>query len=442
LSNWNSSWWKTLLVPGGLVFAIASFLLLGASSAVSPAVLTFYYSAVFLSSLLLAWRFHSGLTFAALTLVLLAHRAIEFYATQHIRVYGPGRTALDGVCFLLALNFVWLAAAGEFSFSVSAFAPRLGILFLESVFVALICRPQPAWGSDLFRGAWFPPSWFSWTRLSQVSVLVLVLAFVFLMFRFAISRKQSDAGFVWALAAVACGFSTGGVGRVADGYVATAGLLLLIAVIETSYRMAYHDELTGIPSRRALNGATTSLECPYTVAVVDVDHFKLFNDTHGHDTGDEVLRMVAGRLASVTGSGHAFRVGGEEFTILFPGKRVEETLPHLEELRRAIEGTRFRLRGNDRRVIARGPERRQALRKSDRGGASATNRRADDLRVTVSIGIAEVREDATFEATVERADKALYRAKQNGRNRLYVDGKRNLENTKPIRRRKSGIKPA
>jgi diguanylate cyclase (GGDEF)-like protein len=93
-------------------------------------------------------------------------------------------------------------------------------------------------------------------------------------------------------------------------------------------------------------------------------------------------------------------------------------------------------------VIARGPERRQALRKSDRGGASPTNRRADDLRVTVSIGIAEVREDATFDATVERADKALYRAKQNGRNRLYVDGKRNLENTKPIRRRKSGIKPA
>jgi diguanylate cyclase (GGDEF)-like protein len=440
LNTWNSGWWKTLLVPGGLVLALASLILSGEVWRVSPTGLSFFYSVVFLAGLVLAWRFHSGRTFAAMILVLLAHRAVEFFSAGRVAAVGPGRTALEGVSILLAVNITWLAAAGEFGFTIAAFAPRLGILFLESVFIAVICRPRPEWGSDLFRAAWLPQSWFAWTKLSQVSWLALLVAFAFLVVRSAFSRKQSDAGFAWALAAVACALSGGGVGRAADGYIATAGFVLLVSVVETSYRMAYHDELTGIPSRRALNDARAGLEFPYTVAVVDIDHFKNFNDTYGHDTGDEVLRMVAGRLAGVTGGGKAFRVGGEEFTLLFAGKRVAEVQSHLERLRGTIEETKFHLRGVDRRVVARGPERRSSTRTAGRARAGDGPTHTVDLRVTVSIGAAEGRDGQTFEEAHDRADKALYRAKKNGRNRLEVD--ENQNRAKRARGKKASAKTA
>lgn len=442
MNSWNANWWRALLVPGGVLLALCVCVFSGGLVRIPPAPLSFYYVAVFSSGLLLSWRFHSGRSFAALVLLLLAHRAVEFFAAGHLPVVGPGRTALEAICFLLALNFVWLAAADEFGFSIASFAPRLGVLFLESVFVAVVCRPQPAWGSNLFRGTWLPRDWFAWTRISQFSWLALVLAFVLLVVHAAKSRKQIDAAFAWALAAVACAFSSGLLGPVADGYIATAGLLLLVAVVETSYRMAYHDELTGIPSRRALNDARIGLEAPYAIAVVDVDHFKQFNDTYGHDIGDEVLRMVARRLGEVTGGGKPYRVGGEEFTILFARMRTDDALPHLEQSREAIERAIFRLRGHDRRMIARGPERRSSTPKSQTADKSRRSPNASELKVTVSVGVAEASERDTFEAVLERADKALYRAKQNGRNRIEVDGKTNPRASRLALKRKPGMKSA
>ena len=108
---------------------------------------------------------------------------------------------------------------------------------------------------------------------------------------------------------------------------ATAGLILISSIIENSLFLAYHDELTSLPARRAFNDALLRLEAPYTVAVVDIDHFKKFNDTYGHETGDQVLRLVAAKLAGVTGGGRAYRVGGEEFSILFPGNQPKTPCP-------------------------------------------------------------------------------------------------------------------
>ncbi|MER3423211.1 MAG: GGDEF domain-containing protein, partial [Nitrospiraceae bacterium] len=80
-------------------------------------------------------------------------------------------------------------------------------------------------------------------------------------------------------------------------YFAAAGLVLTLAVLQTSYAMAYHDDLTGLPGRRALNETLLKLSGRYTIAMVDVDHFKTFNDQYGHDVGDQVLRMVASHVA-------------------------------------------------------------------------------------------------------------------------------------------------
>ena len=172
--------------------------------------------------------------------------------------------------------------------------------------------------------------------------------------------------------------------------------------------MAFRDELTGLPGRRALDERLKATGRSYAVAMVDVDHFKKFNDTHGHDVGDQVLKLVASRLAGVGGGGIAFRYGGEEFTILFPGKDADEALPHLEQLRADIAGYRMALRAPDRPRRTRSGKRR-------RGASGGTK----SLSVTVSIGVAArtPRHDEP-EAVIKAADRALYRAKRGGRNRV------------------------
>jgi diguanylate cyclase (GGDEF)-like protein len=191
------------------------------------------------------------------------------------------------------------------------------------------------------------------------------------------------------------------------------GLLLSVSVLETSYFMAYRDELTGLPARRALVHDLDQIGGTYTIAMVDVDHFKQFNDKHGHDVGDQVLQLVASRLAAAKGGGKAFRYGGEEFTLLYPGKSRDDALPHAEAVRAAVEAASFSLRAWNR--PRKKPEGAKAKNKKEK----AKKRKTKKLSVTVSIGLADSSgKDASSEAVLKKADKALYRAKQDGRNRV------------------------
>ena len=186
-------------------------------------------------------------------------------------------------------------------------------------------------------------------------------------------------------------------------------LMVILSIIFDSHNMAYRDELTGLPSRRALNQCLLSLGRRYTVAMLDIDHFKKFNDTHGHDIGDDVLKMVASRIAGVSGGGKPFRYGGEEFTVLFPGKTPEQAEPHLEVLRKTIERYQMQVRSAPRKS-----GNRDKKAKAKRGSKNSRNK---SLSVTISIGFAD--RDATRkypEQVIKAADQALYRAKKNGRN--------------------------
>ena len=150
----------------------------------------------------------------------------------------------------------------------------------------------------------------------------------------------------------------------------------------------------------------------YAVAMVDIDHFKRFNDKHGHDVGDEVLRLVAIELSRVAGGGRAYRYGGEEFTILFPGAGAAEAEPFLDQVRRAIAEKDFRLRARQR--LKSNPNPRPRTRRGSGSGARK-------LRVTVSIGTAQRTPDiAAPGEVIKAADKALYRAKGAGRNRVIT----------------------
>jgi diguanylate cyclase (GGDEF)-like protein len=224
-------------------------------------------------------------------------------------------------------------------------------------------------------------------------------------------RRQTpiDSGMLGALTAffMACNWIT-----TRDIYVAytTAGALILtMSVLRDSYNMAFRDDLTGIPSRRSLNESLHGLGRYYTVAMLDVDHFKQFNDTYGHDVGDQVLKMVARKMMDVGGGGKAYRYGGEEFTIIFSRCRVDEALPHLEALRETIAEYRMALRSEDR----------PKSQKQGKGARGNRGGRGDGAyaSVTVSIGVAESGEDLKSAVEVMKAsDKALYKAKNKGRN--------------------------
>jgi diguanylate cyclase (GGDEF)-like protein len=265
-------------------------------------------------------------------------------------------------------------------------------------------------------------------HLAFSTVIALAAAAVVLLIRYLLFRKPVESGLLWALAAGALALRFGGAGRIPAAYFATAAFILAVSMVETSYLLAYHDELTTLPSRRAFHEALLRLQAPYSIAMVDIDHFKRCNDTYGHDTGDQVLRMVAARLARVTGGGQAYRCGGEEFAIVFPGKTTKDVLEHLEQLRANIEASSFRLRGNnkDRRQEARGPDRRNQRGRAQAGRAIRQLVRAaasDELSVTASIGVASSgSERSSADEVVQAADKALYRAKAAGRNRVETAG--------------------
>jgi diguanylate cyclase (GGDEF)-like protein len=297
-----------------------------------------------------------------------------------------------------------------------------------------MCRPENSPTDPHHPGAVAIPLWILLSFAAAIAVFVR---------RFFQTRKPIEPGFAWSVVAVFLWLQFAPVGKMSDAYVATAALILAASLIETSYVLAYHDELTGIRGRRAFNESLLSLDQQYAIAIVDIDHFKKFNDTYGHDVGDQVLCMVAKRLSEVAGNGQAFRCGGEEFAIVFRNTSAKEAFEHLDALRQTVERSTFHVRGSDRRAEKAAEEvaeNRNDLRagKSDRRktGRKKTaaipnqspGRLSDHLSVTVSMGVAEPSTRYRQpEQVIQAADQALYRAKHKGRNRVE------LASTAPLR---------
>lgn len=249
---------------------------------------------------------------------------------------------------------------------------------------------------------------FSWPTNHPLQILLLLIVLLINLFIFRRRPKPIEAAFFWSilLAQTALILTSDRVNSLL--LFNLAAMNLLVGLFETSHGMAYRDELTGISGRRALNERLKRLRGNYVLAMVDIDHFKKFNDSHGHDIGDQVLRMVAKQLSMIKGGGKAFRYGGEEFTLVFAGKKAADCVPHLEEIRTQVANAKFIPRAKDR---PRKKPRTTSNRKSS----------ASPLSVTISIGAASSsRELLNPEQVLQAADKLLYRAKQQGRNRVVA----------------------
>ena len=412
---------QSLVVPGGvLLLAVALLDYSGWLTLTLPALKFLYYCAL-IGGMLLAWRFHSSRIFFALCILFLSGQAISLFGGPQPSLSAAGITAVHAIAVLLPLNFLLIALMQERGFTTGSAGPAGLLLFVEFSIVAILCRTAEA--PNL---ASHPRHLDSTIALPNYSIFLFAAVLGFFIVRVLGGRKPAEAALLWSLPAFFLALHFAGSARFFIIYSATAVAILAVSIIEKSYLLAYHDELTGLPSRRAFNDALLRLQEPFAIAVVDIDHFKQFNDTYGHDTGDQVLRLVASNLARVTGGGESYRCGGEEFNILFPGKTTPEVVGHLEKLRATIESSQFHARGHDRRRQPRGPDRRgrASIRPKKKGHVIrrlTQEEPSSALSVTVSIGVAMAEvANAAPESVIEAADKALYRAKANGRNRLEV----------------------
>lgn len=398
---------RLFLVPGAPTAAAA--MLLGAYAGTSEAV-GFAAAVVLLAAvgagLVLAWRFNQSRTAFALLLILCVDR---FW----VHAFGGGgfwaqAAAIAAVSTLPPLNFLAMSVSRERGVLTRFGLLRLGALAAQAVAVAVVLWQMPRLLYQYVAVDVVPTRFFEWTRMPQPALLVFLLALAAFLIAYLRRSRAEDAGFFWATVTLTMPVLLPAAPRVFTIYAAGAALILLAYVLESSHSMAFRDTLTGLPGRRAFENELAKLGSRYAIAIADIDYFKTFNDTYGHDVGDQVLRMVAGQLARVGGGGRAFRYGGEEFTILFPRRSPADVEAVLEELRKRIDEARFTLRRRDR------PE--TPPPKEARSGAK---RKHTPLSVTVSLGLAG-RNGAkrSPEEVLKAADEALYSAKRNGRNRI------------------------
>jgi len=355
----------------------------------------------------LAVTFKRGRVLAALVVLLIAYVAQQLWLQAGVDSL-RARTVYLALGLFVPLNLAVLAFVPERGTLNRHGALRLAVLAAQAALTAWIIWSgstglvAAAYHPFLGRGA------VSAGHLPQLSILVIALGLLATLFATFLTRSAINANLAGAIVAFAVGAHVIGASTAFSVFIAAAKVMLTIGVLQDTFRMAFRDELTGLPSRRALNEQLMAVPRTYTIAMLDVDHFKKFNDTYGHDLGDQILRMIAGRIARVGGGGRAFRYGGEEFTVLFPGKGLGEAVPFLEALRENVEAYRLALRASDRPKKSKGSKRQ-------RGGWRAKR----SVSVTISIGVAERNERLpTPEEVIQAADRALYRAKEKGRNQV------------------------
>jgi len=239
------------------------------------------------------------------------------------------------------------------------------------------------------------------TKAHQITLPAL-LAFIgvagLMLFRIALLRhaKVLDLALLFVLLLMGIGLDLAHQPGVIAWLSTFAGLIILFSLVFDAHHLAYTDQLTGLKGRRALMETFLGLRRRYSIAMMDIDHFKSFNDRYGHEVGDQVLREVAEVLRHIS-IGKVFRYGGEEFTVVFKNKSLAEVMAEVETIRQKIASLTLKVK-QKKRVI--------------------------ETNVTVSFGVAEKTPALkTPDAVMKAADEALYQAKKAGRNQTIAIGK-------------------
>jgi len=399
-----------------LIFAVPASALAAAGflaprfAGLSPGRQELFLLAPYLISALgmfLSIHFHRGRPFMALLLL-----AIFYWSSQSFLIGRSLELSLNetyqAFVLLIPANIALIAIMRERGILTPAGRRRFWFLAVQACIAYWFFRYNFIVSLPFFAANWGLPACMTPELLPQSAMITGCIAFI-LTAGLAIHRQSPvDAGLLGALIAFLIAGNRVTIPHVHAAYSSAGALILTLSIVRDSYNMAFRDDLTGLRSRRSLNENLSGLGRNYAIAMIDVDHFKKFNDTYGHATGDQVLKMVASKMMDLVGSGTAFRYGGEEFTILYPGHCTADVLPELEKIRTTIADYRLALRDEERPKDSKEG-------KTKRG----SRREATHVSVTISIGVAERGEELTTpEAVIKAADKALYKAKNRGRNQV------------------------
>jgi diguanylate cyclase (GGDEF)-like protein len=393
------------LVPGG-VLLLAGVLFCNATEIIHwrPIVAKILLLLVPATGLFVCWRFNKVRPALAILVLLITEWGIHRFCRGINIDPRLASEVRNVVTVLLPLNLAWLALGREKGLLNLYGFLKLAVLFGQLMLVAAVFVYRPDIVS-LFGTVFIDLDISAWTKLAQPAIAAYLICLVVLLANLLKRQGAIDTGFIWALVASYLGLAVYS-GLLSTICLATAGMIMAVSVVEAAYSMAYRDELTGLPGRRALNEMLRKLHGNYAVAMMDIDFFKKFNDKYGHDVGDQVLKMVATRISRVAGGGRAFRFGGEEFTVVFPGRHADQVVFFLDKLRRSVEDAGFTFRRPGR--VQRGKKSR---------GRNINN--VKNVGVTISIGVAsrESRKSSP-EDVMKKADQALYKAKKGGRNKV------------------------
>ncbi len=322
---------------------------------------------------------------------------------------------LKTLLILSILNFLLLFSLDEGALlGFSSFLKASGIVITLLLSYWMVYSNHVIF-QTIFSGQWFVT--FSQWAIPDSLWPVLIIATVFLLIRPDKSIYSFKVALILSLIPLILAFNQSLTGsddlmgsKIYHAYAFNIiGLIALYSVYKLYWQNVYIDELTGVPNRRAFNEQLKKLGRKYTIAMLDVDHFKKFNDNYGHTEGDNVLRYVATHLKDASNS-NVFRYGGEEFCIVYSGYRIKDVLWRLEQMREELANRQFYIRMDETN--------RRKQSEKNRDNKSNGRKKA---RVTISIGIAQRTDHfKTTEEVINAADKALYMAKKKGRNLCVI----------------------
>ena len=379
------------LLPGGAVFLAALALALGSDGLTAS------------FSMGLSWIAFGGAAFLAVT----RHRSrvmalvVALSALEMVASTGAG----GATAFHFAGGLFALSAAALLPFEDRGVMSPTGLLQVGGVLAlgglgAVLLAVAPG-GLESLLSLKLAPPWAStgsevpqpvWGAFALAMAGTLVVA---------LRREGSvERGVCWSVISVGMALHFAGDAAGGSVFLMGAGLILGLSVLDSTAGSADRDELTGLPGRRILQQHLQTIGSTFAVAMVDINDFHHLNDRFGHDVGDQVLRMVASRLARVPGGSRAYRYGGDEFVLLFPGKAEGAALAHLHGFQKSLEESPFGLR--------RWPRPGEKLPDPDSPEPDEV-RPTRRLSVRVSIGVADSTQSGSApESVLRRADQAAH----------------------------------
>ena len=410
---------RAFVLPGGLIFFAAVGFLRPAGLPLwcqQPVAAFPFFVLGF--GLMFGWYFSSTRMIVSLVCVALADRALALFPLSENDPGAISHIVFAASTFLLPMNFMAVSILREEAIGTSRGALRMVPILIQPLLVLWLCYPEQRDLAAVLTMPYFPWVSTSWTRIPQAALLAFLVAGTMHVTRFALCRDPMDGGATWALAAVFLAYHGNQFGWSPTNFFSTAGLILFVTLVQSSYQRTYRDDLTGIAGRVAYEEATVQIGKQCAIAVLAVDQLKCYAGTHGKTVVEQILKLVAPKVQAACQGGQVFRVSGEELTLLFHNQSAMEALVVLDTVRKVVSSTSLFLRGRDRVW-------------EDSRGTKSPGTKDRRLPITVSIGVADKSSaDASLSLVIKSAYRALYEVRSAGGN----GAKRGALTNEPVRR--------